>query len=560
VPDRPPAEQAANATMSSRWYRTGAIYSVDAGLFQDSDDDGVGDFRGLMGRLDYLARLGVTTIWLNPIHPSPRRDGGYDVCDYYDVHSRLGSLGDFAMFMHEADERGIRVMLDLVVNHTSDAHPWFQSARSDPESPFRDWYVWSETEPPDRFEGMVFPGVEQETWTYDEKAGAWYRHRFYRFEPDLNTDNPAVRDEIRKIALFWLRLGVAGYRIDAAPFLIEPKTRTEQRAAYEFLGELREWLSWHRGDAVMLAEANVDDDELIEYFGQADGSATRVLMVFAFRLNQAMVLALARQDARPIAATLRELPRLPRHGQWATFLRNHDEIDLGRLTDEERQEVFAQFGPDENMQLYGRGIRRRLAPMLGGNRRRIELAYSLQLSMSGTPVIRYGEEIGMGDNLALPEREAIRTPMQWDDTRNAGFSRADPERLVAPVIDFGEYDYRRVNVRLQRLDANSLLTWFERILHARRECPEIGNGEHTVIDAGPASVLVHRADGSNSTLFAHNLADRPCTLELGPQDCGGERPFNFFADSDYGPDVDLDAVELAGFGYRWIRLRSEPGR
>ncbi|MCW2952571.1 MAG: alpha amylase catalytic region [Conexibacter sp.] len=544
----------------TRWYRTGAMYSVDVGLFQDSDDDGIGDFRGLMGRLDYLSRLGVTTVWLNPIHPSPRRDGGYDVSDYYGVHPRLGSLGDFATFTHEADERGIRVMLDLVVNHTSDQHPWFQSARSDPQSPFRDWYVWAETEPPNRFEGMVFPGVENETWTYDEVAGAWYRHRFYRFEPDLNTDNPAVRDEIRKITLFWLRHGIAGFRVDAAPFLIEPKTRAEQRAAYEFLHDLREWLSWHRGDSVMLAEANVSDDELIEYFGNADGSATRFLMVFAFRLNQAMILALARQDARPIAATLHELPDLPQHGQWATFLRNHDEVDLGRLSDEERQEVFAEFGPDPSMQLYGRGIRRRLAPMLGGNRRRIEVAYSLQLSMPGTPVIRYGEEIGMGDNLDLPEREAIRTPMQWDDTRNAGFSRADPERLVAPVIDFGPYDYRRVNVTAQRLDPNSLLTWFERILHALRECPEIGSGEHAIIDAGPEHVLVHRADGdSGSMLFAHNLADRPCTLQLGAEHDPEQRPLNFFGDSDYGGEVDLDAVELAGFGYRWIRLRQAPG-
>jgi maltose alpha-D-glucosyltransferase/alpha-amylase len=547
--------------MVTRWYRTGAIYSLDVGLFQDSDDDGIGDFRGLMGRLDYLARLGVTTIWLNPIHPSPRRDGGYDVCDYYGVHPRLGTLGDFATLMHEADERGIRLMLDLVVNHTSDAHPWFQAARSDPRSPYRDWYVWSDTEPPDRFEGMVFPGVEDETWTYDATAGAWYRHRFYRFEPDLNTDHPAVRDEIRKITLFWLRLGIAGFRVDAAPFLIEPKTRAEQRAAYEFLGELREWLSWHRGDAVMLAEANVSDDELIEYFGESDGSATRVLMVFAFRLNQAMVLALARRDARPIAATLRELPALPRHGQWATFLRNHDEVDLGRLTDEERRDVFAEFGPEEDMQLYARGIRRRLAPMLGGNRRRIELAYSLQLSMPGTPVIRYGDEIGMGDNLDLPEREAIRTPMQWDDTRNAGFSGADPERLVAPVVDFGPFDYRRVNVTAQRLGAHSLLTWFERILHALRECAEIGSGEHTIIDAGPPHILVHRADGdSDSTLFVHNLADRPSTLDLSAQREPGQRPINFFADSDYRRDIDLAAVDVAGFGYRWIRQRQRLGR
>jgi maltose alpha-D-glucosyltransferase/alpha-amylase len=472
----------------------------------------------------------------------------------------LGSLGDFASLVHEANERGIRVMLDLVVNHTSDEHPWFQSARSDPNSPLRDWYVWSKTEPPDRFEGMVFPGVENEKWTYDEVAGAWYRHRFYRFEPDLNTDNPEVREEIRKISQFWLQLGIAGFRLDAAPFLVEPKTAPRKEPQYAFLRHVREWLSWRRGDSVMLAEANVPDDELIEYFGHADGTATRVLMVFAFRLNQAIVLSLARQEARYVAATVRELPDLPKYGQWATFLRNHDEIDLGRLTDEERQDVFAAFGPEENMQLYERGIRRRLAPMLGGNRRRIEMAYSLQLSMPGTPVIRYGEEIGMGENLDLPEREAIRTPMQWDDTRNAGFSRAGPHNLVAPVIDFGPYGYQRVNVTAQRLDPHGLLTWFERILHALRECEEIGSGDHEMLDAGPEHVLVHRAEGrGGSTLFAHNLADRPCTLQLGAQRDPEQGPRNFFADSNYGHEVDLDALDVAGFGYRWIRLRQTPG-
>ncbi len=346
--------------MLTRWYRTGVIYSVDVGLFQDGNDDGTGDFQGLVGRLDYLARLGISTIWLHPIHPSPRRDGGYDITDHFGVHPRYGSLGDFSRLIHEAGERGIRLMLDLVVNHTSDQHPWFRSARSDPASPFRDWYVWSETEPPDRFEGMVFPGVENEKWTYDTVAQAWNRHRFYRFEPDLNTDNPAVREEIQKIAMFWLGLGVSGFRVDAAPFLIEPKSRPGGGPDFGFLRDLREALSWKRGDSVMLAEANVSDQELTDYFGQSDGIATRVLMVFAFRLNQALVLALARRDRRPVAATLRELPDLPRHGQWATFLRNHDEIDLGRLTDEERQEVFAEFAPDPGMQLYGRGIRRRL--------------------------------------------------------------------------------------------------------------------------------------------------------------------------------------------------------
>src|SRR3954467_4849582 len=542
--------------MFTRWYRTGAIYSVDAGLFQDSDGDGVGDFQGLIGRLDYLARLGVTTIWLNPIHPSPRRDGGYDVSDYYDVHPRLGNLGDFAALMREADERGLRVMLDLVVNHTSDTHPWFQAARSDPESRYRDWYVWSETEPPDRFEGMVFPGVENETWTYDEVAGAWYRHRFYRFEPDLNTDNPAVRDEIRKIALFWLRLGISGFRVDAAPFLIEPRTRAERRKAYEFLGELREWLSWHRGDAVMLAEANVSDDELIEYFGQSDGSATRFLMIFAFRLNQAMILALARQDGRPVAATIRQLPDLPRHGQWATFLRNHDEVDLGRLSDEERQEVFAAFGPEEDMQLYGRGIRRRLAPMLGGNRRRLELAYSLQLSMPGTPVIRYGEEIGMGENLSPPERNCARTPMQWSTEPHGGFTTSDKPAL--PFIDEGPYGYPHVNVAKQRRDPNSMLNWTERIVRMRKEVPEIGWGDFSIIATRDPAVFIMRYDWrNNSVLFVHNLDEKPreIAFSAGLPGKAGEHLINLLAeDHSHADKRGQHRVVLEPYGYRWYRV------
>jgi maltose alpha-D-glucosyltransferase/alpha-amylase len=546
-----------------RWYRNGAIYSVDVGLFQDTNGDGVGDFAGMARRLDYLSRLGVTAIWLNPIHPSPRRDGGYDVADHYGVDPRFGSFGDFCSFLNGAGERGIRVMLDLVVNHTSDQHPWFVSARTDRASPFRDWYVWSDTEPPDRFEGPVFPGVENEIWTYDELAGAWYRHRFYSFEPDLNTENPRVREEIRKIAEAWLRVGASGYRVDAAPFLIESKqpgsTLKQPKPDYTRFRDLRESVSWHRGDVALLAEANVSDEEVLEYFGHADGAASRFHMIFAFRLNQAIMLALARQDARSVVQTVRELPGLPRHGQWATFLRNHDEVDLGRLTPEERQDVFAAFGPDPNMQLYNRGIRRRLAPMLGGDRRRLEMAYSLQFTMPGTPVIRYGDEIGMGENLELPEREAIRTPMQWDDTPNAGFSRADPGDLPVPVISEGPYGYKQVNVTDQRRDSHSLLVWFERTLHTLRECEEIGSGQHMMLDVGPPHVLAHRATGeSGALLFLHNLANVPCRVDVGMQTDQPGRPLSVAADGYYDEKVDLSAIDLAGYGYRWIRLRRDP--
>src|SRR5439155_13552532 len=405
----------------------------------------------------YLARLGVTCLWLHPIHPSPRRDDGYDVTDFYAVDPRLGTLGDFAELLHQADNRGIRVMLDMVVNHTSDQHPWFQSARRSSDSPYRDWYVWSDTEPPDRRQGMVFPGEQAETWSYDRTAKAWYYHRFYDFQPDLNYANPAVREELKKIMSFWLQLGVSGFRIDAVPFVIEltEAGNLDPPKDFAFLTELRQHAQWRRGDAVLLAEANVEADQLVEYFGDAGGSGNRLHMLLDFILNGQLMLALARQDPEPVVGALRGTPTLPAGGQWATFLRNHDEIDLSRLTAEQRAEVFAAFGPDRAMRLYDRGVRRRLAPMLGGDRRRLEMAYSLQFTLRGTPVLRYGEEIGMGEDLSLPGRQAIRTPMQWSSRRHAGFTRADEP--VRPVVSGGGYGYARVNVSEQRRHADSLL-------------------------------------------------------------------------------------------------------
>ena len=298
--------------MVERWYRNGVIYSLDISTFQDSDDDGVGDLAGLMSRLDYLSRLGVDIVWLNPLHPSPRRDGGYDITDYYGVHPQFGTLGDVAELLNHADERGIRIMIDLVLNHTSIDHPWFQSACNDPASRYRDWYVWADDEPKDRWVGAVFPGVEDATWSLDSQSGRWYRHSFYRYQPDLNTDNPEVREEIRKVLSFWLRLGVAGFRVDAAPFMIETRdSRQRDRYDYSLLRKMRETVSWQRRDAVLLAEANVDSEQLLEYFGKADGEASRMMMMFAFRLNQALMLALAREDPEPIRQVLEDLPDPP---------------------------------------------------------------------------------------------------------------------------------------------------------------------------------------------------------------------------------------------------------
>ena len=546
--------------MTERWYKKAVIYCLDAETFQDSDGDGAGDFAGLTRRLDYLARLGVNCLWLNPIHPSPCRDGGYDVSDYYNVHPRLGTLGDFALFLQAADSRGIRVIIDLVVNHTSDQHPWFQSARSSPDSPYRDWYVWSEREPADRRQGIVFPGEQDETWSYDKSAGAWYYHRFYRFQPDLNIRNPLVREEIKKIASFWLRLGVAGFRMDAVPFVIERTTADggSDDKDFEFLTELRQHVQWQRRDALLLAEANIDADQIAAYFGDSGGSANRLHMLFDFLLNAQIMLALARQDPEPVIDALRDTPALPAGSQWATFLRNHDEVDLSRLTADQRKAVFAVFGPQQDMRLYGRGIRRRLAPMLGGDQRRIELAYSLQFTLRGTPVIRYGEEIGMGDDLSLPDRDSIRTPMQWSPLPNAGFSAAAPGSLVRPVVTGGGFGYEKVNVRAQRNDPGSLLSWFERMMGTLRECPEINTGRCAHVDVpAPPGVLLHRADDATGTmLFVHNLGDQDGTVDAGSLDDIAESPTEMFADRDYG-DVDLAKLTVGGYGYRWICLRRE---
>jgi len=544
--------------MANRWYRQAVVYCLDVETFQDSNGDGIGDLPGLLRRLDYLARLGVTCLWLNPIHPSPRRDDGYDITDFYGIHPDIGTLGDFAELLHQASNRGMRVMIDLVVNHTSDQHPWFQRARASRDSPYRDWYVWSDTEPPDRRQGMVFPGEQDETWTWDEIAQAWYYHRFYDFQPDLNTANPAVQTELERIIDFWLALGVAGFRMDAAPFIIEltEPGKPNSRKDFDQLTRYRERISWRKGDAVVLAEANVENDELVKYFGDAGGTNNRLPMLFDFVLSVNCLLALARGEASPIVRALDTQPEIPNHAQWATFLRNHDEVDLSRLSPDEMAECFAAFGPDEDMQLYGRGIRRRLAPMLNGDPARLRLAYSLQFTLPGTPVIRYGEELGMGDDLSLPEREALRTPMQWSDEPGAGFSTGTT--LVRPVVDGGAFSYRTVNAAAAQRDPDSLLVWFQELIHTARSCPETGSGRCTVLPVARGSVLVHRMDGPDgSLLFLHNLSPTKVTFDVGAQPGFARSPEEVFSDRGY-PSVGpaLKRIALAGSGYRWLRLRT----
>lgn len=537
-------------SLDDLWYRNAVIYCLDVEKYLDANGDGIGDFTGLGRRLDYLAGIGVTCVWLQPFYKSPNRDNGYDVSDYYSVDPDHGSLGDFVQFMNHAKALGIRVIVDLVVSHTSVQHPWFQSARSDPNSPFRDWYVWSEERPADHDEGLVFPGVQKTNWTYDEQAGQYYFHRFYEFQPDLDTHHPMVREEIMKIMGFWLELGVSGFRMDAVPFLIERKgANVEPVQDFELLHELRDFLQWRCRDAILLAEANVPPEESTRYFGERGDN---LQMMLNFPVNQRLFYAMATGDIEPLKWALEQTAERPRAAQWVQFLRSHDECDLGRLSDQQRQRVFDAMAPEENMQLYHRGIRRRLAPMLGNDRRRQELAFSLLFSLPGTPMMQYGEEIGIGDDLSLPERECARTPMQWNRERHGGFSRA--EKVVRPVIDDSEYGYKSVNVADQRRDSGSLLNWTANVIRTRRECPEISWGKYSILETGASEVLALKYDWrSTSLLTLHNFTDQPRTARLHTGDGGTLLVDVFNHDSRHAEESDHE-ITLEPYGYRWFRV------
>ncbi len=536
------------------WYKNAVVYCLSVATFMDASGDGVGDFAGLIRRLDYLQGLGVTAIWLMPFQSSPYRDDGYDVSNYYDVDARFGTLGDFVEFTHAAKQRGIRLIIDLVVNHTSNEHMWFKEACKDPDSPYRDWYVWSKKKPRNANKGMVFPGVQKSTWSFEPRARAWYFHRFYDFQPDLNTANPHVQAEILKIMGFWIQLGVSGFRMDAVPFVIATKCPTVDKPVeqYAMLRTFREFLQWREGDAIILAEANVLPDTDMQYFGRA---GDRMHMMFNFEANQNLFFALAASDVRPLIKALKATAPRPKTAQWGMFLRNHDELDLGRLTKRQRDAVFQAFGPDKSMQLYDRGIRRRLAPMLGGDRRRIELAYSLMFTLPGTPVLRYGDEIGMGDDLSLPERNCARTPMQWSTEPQAGFTKS--AKPILPIISAGPFGYRHVNAAQQRRDPNSLLNWMERIIRMRKEIPEAGWGDFDFVATNDICVLAIRYDWrNNSVLFIHNLASTPREIKFTVRrDIPDQTLVNVLSDDHSQPDArGRHRVILEGYGYRWYRV------
>ncbi|WP_426515546.1 alpha-amylase family protein [Diaminobutyricibacter sp. McL0618] len=541
---------------SDLWWKSAVFYCVDVEMFMDGNGDGIGDLGGLASRLDYLAELGVTCLWLMPFYPSPDRDDGYDIVDFYGVDHRLGDFGDLIEVIRTARDRGMRVIVDLVVNHTSDKHPWFRSARSSRDSPYRDFYVWRD-EPPKNQPAPVFPDQETSDWQFDEKAGQYYQHVFYRQQPDLNITDERVRDEIAKVVGFWIQLGVSGFRVDAVPFLlqttgvIDGARRLPDPHAY--LRSLRSFLQRRSGEAIFLGEVNVSREEQNTFFGGSEGD--ELTMQFDFISMQNLYLSLARGDARPLTEALLSRPVGSPDIQWANFVRNHDELTLDKLTDDERAEVFAAFGPEERMQVFGRGLVRRLPPMLDGDPLRIRMVYSLLFSLPGTPVLFYGEEIGMGENLDVGGRMSVRTPMQWNDGKNGGFSSAPKSKLRNAVTE-GGFGPEHVNVAQQRRDPGSLLAFMRTLIRHYRDAREFGWGAFAVLEQPDTAVLVHSLTvGDRVTVAAHNFSSEAREVRLNlPRAAEDRRLVDVFTGEQLALDRGGADITLDRYGFRWLRL------
>ncbi len=540
-----------------QWYRDAVIYELHIKAYADSNGDGVGDFRGLTERLDHVQSLGVNTVWLLPFYPSPLRDDGYDVADYRDVHPKYGTLDDFRSFVAEAHRRGLRVITELVVNHTSDQHPWFQAARRAPKgSPERDFYVWSDS--PEKYAGtrIIFTDTEKSNWTWDEVAGQYYWHRFFSHQPDLNFDNPAVRDAVLQVMEFWLELGVDGFRLDAIPYLIERDGTTNEnlRETHEVIKEIRRRVDAKYPGRLLLAEANMWPEDVREYFGEGD----ECHMAYHFPLMPRMYMAIAQEDRHPVVEILAQTPDIPAGCQWAIFLRNHDELTLEMVTSKERDYMYSMYASDARARI-NLGIRRRLAPLLENDMDRIKLMNSLLLSMPGTPVLYYGDEIGMGDNIFLGDRDGVRTPMQWTSDRNGGFSRADPQRLYLPPIQDPVYGYEAVNVEAQAREPSSLLAWTRRLLAVRSSSHAFGRGRFTMLHPGNRKVLAYvREHGDDVILCVANVSRmaQPVELELGPWK--GRVPVEMLGRTAFPPIGDLPyLLTLPGHDFFWFRLATD---
>ncbi len=535
------------------WYQNAIFYEVYPRAFYDSNRDGRGDLRGLTQKLDYLKWLGVDCIWLTPIYPSPMKDDGYDISNYIEVHPDFGTLADFQNLVRRVHLRKMRIVMDLVLNHTSDQHPWFQSARSDPGSPYRDYYVWSDTDQLYQDARIIFKDTETSNWTWDSSAGKYFWHRFYSSQPDLNYDNPMVRAEMLRVMNFWLSKGIDGFRVDAVPYLFEREgTNCENLPeTHAYLKEIRKYVDEHFPGALLLCEANQWPEDVRQYFGEGD----EFQMGFHFPVMPRIYMAIKKGEVDAIRDILDRTPEIPEGAQWCTFLRNHDELTLEMVTEEERQWMWNEYAPDPRMRL-NLGIRRRLAPLLDNDRRKIELAYSLLFTLPGSPILYYGDEIGMGDNIYLPDRNGVRTPMQWASISGAGFSMADPARFFSPVIQTPPYDPAHVNVATQQGNEQSLLSTIRGMVAVRKQHPVFAQGKLTWVDCGTNAVAGFlRHDEQERLLVLNNLSSRPQTVVMQFEDAGQTKRADLLGhSSQIEKGVDGNVLFLEPYQYLWLPL------
>jgi maltose alpha-D-glucosyltransferase/alpha-amylase len=535
------------------WYKDAIIYELHVKAFSAADGNGVGDFRGLIEKLDYLQDLGINCIWLLPFYQSPLRDDGYDIADYYTVHPNYGTVADFEAFLAEAHMRGIRVLADLVLNHTSDQNAWFQESRLSPDSPKRDYYVWSDTDKKYQDARIIFIDTERSNWTFDPEAKQYFWHRFFSHQPDLNFDNPEVRAEMLRVLSFWLDKGLDGFRCDAVPYLFEREgTNCENLPeTHEYCKAVRKFIDENYKDKVLLAEANQWPADLRPYFGDGD----EFQMCFNFPLMPRLFMALRRADRHPVVDIIAQLPTIPENCQWGIFLRNHDELTLEMVTDEDRDYMYTEYATDPRMRL-NLGIRRRLSPLLDDSREQIQLLNSLLFSLPGTPIIYYGDEIGMGDNIYLGDRDGVRTPMQWTGDRNAGFSRADTARLYSPVISDPLYGYQAVNVEAQQRTQYSLLRWMKRMIAVRKQYPAFGRGDTRFLNPENNRILAFvRSYQGQDILIVCNLSRSAQPVELNIPEYRSATPVELLGDTRFPPVGDLPYfLTLAPYGFYWFRM------
>ena len=538
---------------NSLWYKHAVFYEVYIRAFADGNGDGHGDFRGLAQRLDYFCDLGVDCLWLMPMYPSPLLDDGYDIADYKNIHPDYGTLDDFKIFLSEAHARGLRVIADLVLNHTSEQHPWFQAARSSKDSPYRDYYIWSDTDQKFKDARIIFVDTQKSNWQYDPATGQYYFHRFYPQQPDLNYDNPAVREAMLDVMRFWLDLGLDGFRADAVPYLFKREgTNCENLPeTHAYLKQLRRFIDENYPGRILLAEANQWPEDVRPYFGDGD----EFHLAFHFPMMPRLYMSLRRGDRAALRWIMERTPPIPDNCQWCIFLRNHDELTLEMVTEEERQWMWQQYAPEPRMRL-NLGIRRRLAPLLDGDRRQLELINSLLFTLPGSPIIYYGDEIGMGDNIWLPDRNGVRTPMQWTDGPNAGFSSTPSDRLYAPVIDSEVYRPARVNVAAQQAEAGSLLNLIRHMIGVRKQHLAFGHGEFAWAGCDSASVAAYtRTYGDERLLVVNNLADESQTAVVDLSEPCAAKPIDILKNATVpAQHADRLSLKLEPYEYLWLKL------